>query len=240
MQLSGEHWLPAPRERVWAALLDADTLRQAIPGCESITLEAPGHYRVVVLASVGPVRARFKGRLQQQDLLPPQRYTLSFEGDGGLAGFAKGSAEVELAPGDAAAAAEDASRGAAATRLSYTAQAQIGGRMAQIGSRLIDATAAKLSAEFFERFAQVVGAGMQASTPGAGPVASAETSAQSSTVAQGPSNTTASAGAGLSSLAPNAPMVPSGRHMVSIQMPAWTWAFSVIVLALLVGWLAVR
>jgi uncharacterized protein len=100
MELTGERLLPVARERVWAALLDSETLRAAIPGCESVTHEGDGRYLVSVLAAVGPVKARFKGRLQQQDLQPPQRYTLSFEGDGGVAGFARGSAEVELTEAD--------------------------------------------------------------------------------------------------------------------------------------------
>ncbi|MGH8429413.1 MAG: CoxG family protein, partial [Solimonas sp.] len=100
MELTGEQLLPVARGRVWAALLDSETMRMAIPGCEAVTHEGEGRYLVSVLAAVGPVRARFKGRLQQLDLDPPQRYTLSFEGDGGVAGFARGSAEVELSEAD--------------------------------------------------------------------------------------------------------------------------------------------
>lgn len=146
MELTGEQRLPITRERVWAALLDTETLRAAIPGCEAVVHEGEGRYRVSVVAAVGPVKARFKGRLQQQDLQPPQRYTLSFEGDGGMAGFAKGSAEVELSEAE----------GASHTVLAYRAQAQIGGRLAQIGSRLVDATAARMSQQFFERLTQVI------------------------------------------------------------------------------------
>jgi uncharacterized protein len=219
MQLTGEHKLPAPRERVWQALLDADTLRAAVPGCEAIESLGPGRFAITVVASVGPVRARFKGRLQQQDLQPPQRYTLSFEGDGGLAGFAKGSAEVELAesPGEGQAGGADA---AAWTLLTYRAQAQVGGRMAQIGSRLIDATAAKLSADFFQRLARAVA---PAGAPAAEPAA-----------AEAPAGGTAA----VALTAPAAAPAGTSTGQVSIQMPAWVWVYTVTALVLLVAWIA--
>jgi len=218
MELTGERLLPVARERVWAALLDSETLRAAIPGCESVTHEGDGRYLVSVLAAVGPVKARFKGRLQQQDLQPPQRYTLSFEGDGGVAGFARGSAEVELSE------AEDSS-----TRLTYKAQAQIGGRLAQIGSRLVDATAARMSAQFFERLSAVIVEPPDAPQP----------AKQQVTLPTGfgeppcaPVLVGAGAGAG-------APIEVAGwGGAVSLTMPAWAWAFSVGALALLAGWIA--
>lgn len=219
MQLTGEHKLPATRERVWQALLDADTLRASVPGCESIESLGPGRFSITVVASVGPVRARFKGRLQQQDLQPPQRYTLSFEGDGGLAGFAKGSAEVELAetPGEGQAGGADA---ATWTLLTYRAQAQVGGRMAQIGSRLIDATAAKLSADFFQRLARAVApAGAPATEPAAAEVPAGSTAAVALT-------------------APAAAPARPGAGQVSIQMPAWVWVYTVTALVLMVAWIA--
>jgi carbon monoxide dehydrogenase subunit G len=217
MELTGQQLLPVPRDKVWSALLDPEVLRAAIPGCEFVTDEGNGLYSVGMLAAVGPVKARFKGRMQQQDLVPPQRYTLSFEGDGGMAGFAKGSAEVELL--------EDAET-REHTRLTYRAQAQIGGRLAQIGSRLVDATAAKMSAQFFERLTQVIVAPpvAAAADDGAALVAP-DTAAPVARAAAEP------AGAEL-------PVVAPARGLVTIQMPAWTWAFTITVIALLVAWLA--
>jgi carbon monoxide dehydrogenase subunit G len=216
MELTGQQLLPVPRDQVWSALLDPETLRAAIPGCEFVTDEGNGLYTVGMLAAVGPVKARFKGRMQQQDLQPPHRYTLSFEGDGGLAGFAKGSAEVELVE-------EGQTR--EQTRLNYYAQAQIGGRLAQIGSRLVDATAAKMSAQFFERLTAAITApaGPEAAmapgaTSGAGPSAAAQRPA----VVTAPATLTAAPG------------------MVTIQMPGWAFAFTLTALAVLVGWLAVN
>lgn len=211
MELTGEYVLPVARERVWAALLDTDLLRAAIPGCEAITDEGEGAYSAVVLAAVGPVRARFKGRIQQHDLRPPSAYSLTFEGDGGLAGFARGSADIELS---------EAGEAGAHTRLTYRARSDIGGRLAQIGSRLIDASAARLSAQFFERLTGLL----------TGPDVTAQ----------------AVAGlAGARSSAPRAAAAPAvavstSGALVTIQMPAWTWAFTATVVALLAAWFHVR
>lgn len=220
MELTGQQHLPISRDRVWAGLMDPATLKAAIPGCETIADEGNGRYAIGMLAAVGPVKARFKGRLQQQDVQAPQRYILSFEGDGGIAGFAKGSAEVDLREDGVA---------REHTVLSYRAQAQIGGRLAQIGSRLIDATAAKMSAQFFDRLTQVIQTGAVAGAADAAPIAPATpvTTAAGARgeVAQVPSH-----------LAPTADNV---REVVTIQMPAWTWAFTVAVIGLLAAWLAV-
>jgi len=204
MELTGQQRLPVSRDRVWAGLMDPATLKAAIPGCETIADEGNGRYTIGVLAAVGPVKARFKGRLQQQDVQAPQRYMLSFEGDGGIAGFAKGSAEVELL--------ED------------------GDAREQIGSRLIDATAAKMSAQFFERLTQVIQTGAVPAAPEAAAVAAA---------APAPTAVGAPAGA-VPELALGAPAVAGVRGVVTIQMPAWTWAFTVAVIALLAAWLAVH
>ena len=230
MNMNGEQLLPISRDRVWAALFDTEVLRATIPGCESVTDEGQGAYRVVVVAAVGPVKARFKGRLQQQDLEPPSRYTLSFEGDGGMAGFARGTAEVELSELDGA---------AGHTRLTYRTQAQVGGRLAQIGSRLIDATAARMSAQFFQRLEQAIVAP-------AAPVAAADVEAAAPTVP-------ASVAAGHIALTAPRPLLPpqsasaesmacGARSLVTLQMPAWTWAFTVAVVAasLLTAWLGSR
>lgn len=219
MELKGEQRLPVQRDRVWAALMDTETLRAAIPGCENITDEGQGRYGVTVLAAVGPVKARFKGRLQQQDLQAPRRYTLSFEGDGGMAGFARGSAEVELH--------ED---GEAATRLAYCAQAQIGGRLAQIGSRLVDATAARMSQQFFERLVQVIAG--PAAAPAAPALAVDPMLPLAAGVPPAPQlETVRLAAAGEARVQPES-------SMVTVSMPAWAWSFSFVVAALLAAWIS--
>ncbi|CAM3409350.1 Carbon monoxide dehydrogenase [Bordetella sputigena] len=144
MEMTGEQRIPATRDAVWAALNDPEILKACIPGCESIERQADNEYRVSMLAAVGPVKARFQGRLAIRDADPPHGYALSFEGSGGAAGFGKGSATVALAPaGDA---------GAPATQLAYTASAEVSGKLAQVGSRLIDGVAKRMAAEFFARF----------------------------------------------------------------------------------------
>jgi carbon monoxide dehydrogenase subunit G len=141
MEMSNTRLVPAPRERVWQALNDPDTLKACIPGCETFERADDGSYRTVVAAKVGPVSARFAGRMQLLDVDAPNGYTLKFEGQGGAAGFANGEARVSLTPADGD-----------ATTLAYAVKAQVGGKLAQIGSRLIDGAAAKLAEDFFARF----------------------------------------------------------------------------------------
>jgi uncharacterized protein len=128
---------------VWTALNDPDTLKACLPGCEVLERTADNEYRVVMAARVGPVSARFNGRMTLRDIDPPNGYTLQFEGQGGAAGFARGDARVALAP-----------EGEQATALTYTAKAQVGGKLAQIGSRLVDGAAAKMTDDFFARFVE--------------------------------------------------------------------------------------
>lgn len=140
MEMTSEQHISAARDAVWRALNDPEILKRCIPGCESIEREGPDQYRIVMLAAVGPVKARFNGKLAIRDAMPPNGYALAFEGSGGVAGFGKGTATVTLAD------AEDG------TLLSYAASAQVSGKLAQVGSRLIDGVARKLAAEFFTRF----------------------------------------------------------------------------------------
>jgi carbon monoxide dehydrogenase subunit G len=159
--MKGERLLAADRATAWRLLNDADTLKQCLPGCESMTAAPDGSYEVVMTAAVGPVKARFKGRMSLADVEPPTRYRLTFEGQSAQAGFARGQARVEL---EAVAPAE--------TRLRYAATAQIGGKLAQIGSRLIDAAAAATAERFFEAFAaQLAATGPAPGTAGAGAAA---------------------------------------------------------------------
>jgi uncharacterized protein len=142
MELTETHTLPVPQTRAWEALNDTEILKVCIPGCDSIEADGENVYNVAMTAAVGPVKARFKGRMELTDIDAPHTYTIVFEGQGGAAGFSKGRAQVNLAPGD-----EDGT-----TRLGYSASAQVGGKLAQIGSRLVDGAARKIAAEFFKRF----------------------------------------------------------------------------------------
>lgn len=155
MEMNGEQRIPLPQQRVWEALNDPETLRACIPGCESIEKVSDTEYKVAIVAAVGPVKAKFSGKLTLADLNPPNSYSLAFEGSGGAAGFGKGGAQVALA-----------SEGTD-TLLSYKVNATVGGKLAQIGSRLIDGVARKMSDDFFARFNDIVVA--------AAPAAPAET-----------------------------------------------------------------
>ena len=145
MDMTGEYRIAAARQKVWEALNDPTILQQCIPGCEEIQKVSDTEWTAKVTAKVGPVKARFGGKVTLSDLDPPNGYKITGEGTGGAAGFAKGGAVVKLA--------DDAD----ATKLSYVVQAQVGGKLAQIGSRLIDGTARKYAEDFFTRFAEVVG-----------------------------------------------------------------------------------
>ena len=140
MEMSGEQLVPASQQETWSALNDPEVLKACVPGCESIDPVGENEYQVQMVARVGPVSAKFKGRLRLSDIKPPDSYALTFEGQGGAAGFAKGSAQVRLAPEGTA------------TRLSYDVKASVGGKLAQIGSRLVDAAAKKVADDFFRNF----------------------------------------------------------------------------------------
>lgn len=145
MEMTGEYKIPAPRQKVWEALNDPEILATCIPGCQELNKESDTELSATVKSKVGPVSATFKGKVTLSDIDAPNGYKISGEGTGGVAGFAKGGAEVKLADdGDG-------------TLLTYTATGQVGGKLAQIGSRLIDSTAKKMANEFFGKFAEVVG-----------------------------------------------------------------------------------
>jgi len=202
MDMTGEYRIAAPRERVWAALNDPEILKQAIPGCEEIDKLSDTEMQAKVTAKVGPVKARFAGKVTLSDLDPPNGYRISGEGQGGVAGFAKGGADVRLeADGDA-------------TLLSYTVNATVGGKLAQIGSRLIDQTARKMADDFFARFAALVG------DDAAGNEAGAAAAFEPTTAADGRAA---------------APAPPSGNVATGSQRPAlkpvWWIAGAVAVVA---------
>lgn len=144
MQFTGRYVVPAPPEAVWDALNDPDILKISIPGCETLERTEAGHFSGSVKIGIGPVNATFKGRVEFTEAEPPRRCVLKGDGQGGVAGFAKGEAEVLLSPENGG------------TALSYTAKATIGGRLAQVGQRLIDGAARQLADDFFSRFCSEV------------------------------------------------------------------------------------
>ncbi len=140
MEMTGEQLIALPQQATWDALNDTAVLMDCIPGCDSIDKQSDNEYLLTMTARVGPVSAKFKGRMTLSDVNPPNSYMLHFEGQGGVAGFAKGEANVQLTPeGDS-------------TKLSYGVKASIGGKLAQVGARLIDGVAKKMAEQFFNAF----------------------------------------------------------------------------------------
>lgn len=199
MDMSGSQRIAAPREAVWKALNDPEILRQCIPGCEEVQKVSDTEFTAKVVAKVGPVSAKFAGKVTMSDLDPPNGYTITGEGSGGAAGFGKGGATVTLVPdGDA-------------TLLSYTAKAQVGGKLAQIGSRLVDATARKMADDFFTRFTAVVGAPEPAPEAVAEPAAEAEAVPRRVVIAEEP--------AAERSGAPAATVIPAVERPPELPIP---------------------
>jgi carbon monoxide dehydrogenase subunit G len=207
MQMTGEQRIAASRQQVWEALNDPDVLRQCIPGCQSLEKEADDRLKATVEIKIGPIGARFNGAVTLSDLDPPNGYTIVGEGQGGTVGFAKGGAKVRLT---------DMEGGA--TLLAYDVDAQVGGRLAQLGGPIIDATAKQLAGKFFEQFGQVVGA---------------PTKAAASATASAGATTTGSAGPSAPSYAPPPPPRPAAATSAGPPM-AWVLA---LVVAALVGYL---
>ncbi|MBS9477979.1 SRPBCC family protein [Ancylobacter radicis] len=144
MDLTGSQRIEAPREEVWRALNDAEILRQCIPGCQELVQTSPTEFTAKVVLKIGPVKAAFAGAVTLSDLEPPTAYRIYGEGQGGVAGFAKGGAKVWLIEEEGV------------TILNYEAQAKVGGKIAQLGARLIEGTSKKLAGEFFGAFALLV------------------------------------------------------------------------------------
>jgi hypothetical protein len=170
MRMSAERRVPASQQAVWEALNDPDVLRRSIPGCESVERIGDNELAAAVTAKVGPVKARFQGRIVLGDIDPPRGYRLAGEGQGGAAGFAKGNATVTLEPdGDA-------------TLLKYDVEATVGGKLAQVGSRLVDAAARKFADDFFSRFNEIVSIGaapLSEFVPATAPEPASETPSES-------------------------------------------------------------
>ena len=165
MEMTGEYRIEAPRETVWTALNDPEILKQAIPGCEEIERTSDTEFEAKVRARVGPVSAKFAGKVTLSDLDPPNGYTISGEGKGGAVGFARGGAKIRLE--------EDGG----ATILYYEVNAQVGGKLAQVGSRLIDGTAKKMAGDFFSKLSEVITAAAPAEAAAVAPAAQAPSEA---------------------------------------------------------------
>lgn len=153
MEMSGEELISAPKEQVWAALNDPEVLRQAIPSCQSVDKTDDTSFAATVKVKIGPVKATFKGQVTLSNIDAPNGYTITGEGKGGAAGFGKGGADISLSDTDGG------------TLLSYNVKASVGGKMAQIGSRLIDSTAKKLAGDFFKNFNELVSVSEPEETP---------------------------------------------------------------------------
>ena len=230
MDMSGEYRIPAPRRVVWEALNDPAVLKQAINGCESLERTAENEFTASVVAKVGPVKAKFGGTVTLSDLDPPNGYRITGEGAGGAAGYAKGGAQVQLA---------DDGEG---TLLRYQAHADVGGKLAQIGSRLIQGTAKKMADEFFSSFSRIVTERAQAEAPVAAahaPTAPAPAAAGEPTLAPVPVEPAAGA-------AEAAAPVPSPERPRPVPPPApassassasrvW-WAVAAVIVILLILW----
>ena len=148
MNMDGSESIQAPIDVVWSGLNDPEVLRQCIPGCEALEKTSDTDMTATVVLKVGPVKARFEGAVQLSNLNPPHSYTISGEGKGGMVGFAKGGADVALA-----------GQHDGTTVLTYTVKADVGGKIAQLGGRLIDSTARKLAEQFFSNFGAIVSEG---------------------------------------------------------------------------------
>jgi hypothetical protein len=202
MEIKGERIIPAKRPVVWAALNDPGVLQRSIPGCETIEKVSDTELNATLTLKVGPVKARFKGNVKLVDLMPPEQYTIVGEGQGGVAGFGKMKATVTLAEVEGG------------TRLNYLADAQVGGKLAQVGSRLIEGTATKLAQEFFDAFEKNV-------VPTAGAEAGDETLPSAAAVAPAP---VAADPATVAAEAPPAAPVPPAAEDPLGAMPRWVWA----------------
>ncbi|MBW6397475.1 carbon monoxide dehydrogenase subunit G [Roseomonas sp. HJA6] len=213
MDMSGERRIQAPRQRVWDALNDPEMLRAAIPGCESVTRTAEDAFEAKVSIKIGPMAAKFGGKVKLENINAPVSYTITGEGNGGAMGFAKGGADVAL---------EEIS--ADETLLKYAVKAQVGGKMAQLGARLIDSTAKQMSDQFFDRFAAAVAPPPPVEAPAPAPAGEPVAAAAAAPAPAAPrAPVTAPAGISIFDLLPEAPL----------GIPLLAWAGGVVWLVIL-------
>ena len=210
MDMQGSRTLAASRQQAWEALNDPEVLKACIPGCDKVEATGENQYAIGMGVKVGPVSARFAGKIFLEDVQPPSSYTLRFEGQGGAAGFGKGSAQVRLEPRDPG------------CELLYTVNAQVGGRIAQVGQRLIDGVARSMAEDFFKRF----DAELQKRHPA--PAASPDTSAAPG--APDPTMVSASA-------QPDPAAVAAAITEARIAIAPWMWIVGVVVVAAVAWWL---
>jgi len=216
MEMTGEFRIPAPRQRVWEGLNDPEILKSSIPGCQTIEKLSDTEFTAKVLAQVGPVKANFAGKVKLSDLDPPQSYTIAGEGSGGVAGFAKGSAKVNL----------DEDGGA--TVLHYAVQAHVGGKLAQIGSRLIDSVARRMAENFFTRFVAAVAPEQPAMAAGAAdsePVPATQAGATPSVQGAAPMASVEAR--------PNATAAPDAKKDIRLPPALWVTGLAAIIGAML-------
>jgi uncharacterized protein len=202
MQITGTNLIAAPGEAVWNALNDPDVLRRCLPGCESVERTGADDFKIVMTAAVGPLRARFNGKLRMTDARPPSGCVLHFEGQGGPMGFGKGMSTVSL---------RDVPQG---TELTYTAEAQVGGKLAQVGSRLIDGVARKMSDDFFKAF------GDQLAPPQA-PARPQAAATQGTAVPTASAASAADLRTSAATVVPVAAAAPARADAAGFVVPAW-------------------
>ena len=206
MEMQASRTLAVSQQQAWEALNDPEVLKLCIPGCDKVEPTGENQYSVAMALKIGPVSAKFAGKITLSDIVPPESYNIAFEGSGGVAGFGKGNAQVKLVPLPADAA------GQASCELHYTVHASVGGKIAQLGQRLIDGAAKSMAEDFFKRFDDEMQRRFpRAEAPPADATASAEAITQPSTVDAG----SATRGAGI---------------------PVWVWGVGVAALVLLAWW----
>ena len=206
MEMQASRTLAVSQQQAWEALNDPEVLKLCIPGCDKVEPTAENQYSVAMALKIGPVSAKFAGKITLSDIVPPESYNIAFEGSGGVAGFGKGNAQVKLVPLPADAA------GQASCELHYTVHASVGGKIAQLGQRLIDGAAKSMAEDFFKRFDDEMQRRFpRAEAPPADTAASADAITQPSTVQEGG----ATQGGGI---------------------PAWMWGVGVAALVLLAWW----
>ncbi|SCK14430.1 hypothetical protein VAR608DRAFT_0889 [Variovorax sp. HW608] len=234
MDITGTQTIAAPRQRVWDALNDPDILKRSLPGCESVERASDEEFKVIMSAAIGPLRARFKGLLKMSDVQAPESCTMVFEGQGGAVGFGRGNSSVKLTESNGQ------------TELTYVANAQVGGKLAQVGSRLIDSVARKMADDFFKAFnAQLAGVPAAAKNAVAAPVAAIVKEHATQPVGASVEQPIAHAAAGapfVPTTAVVAATQPDASTPMVVMVPGWWLAVSAVIgsIATLAGALLAR